>query len=439
MGAYEPPKAHQTITRPSAAPNRPSISEPADISPAFTEKNVAVFFCTDTNNIPYALVTAASVKAHASADYNYDIVIAHTGEIKNSLLAASTELMAENFSVRFLDISENVGRIDDKLFISRHLTKGCYYRLLIPEICTGYEKILYLDTDMVTLADVGALYNDVDLKGYLLAAVKDYFMQAVCSLDLPQSAADRRYFEEILRVPLDEYFQSGLLLMNIRQMREEKSSENFFNILDKLNDPNFHDQDVLNRTCRGRVVFLDAAWNIRHNIPMRGSLNPLDTMTSETRKLFDDAYGNPKVLHYPGSGKPWKNVDLPKACLWWRYAAQTPLLADFIKNVRSPVMPFRPFQRKWLHTWWYQFLHTLFPTLTDAVLIAFSGAFDASYYFNAYPALLKKFRNPILGYVRKGAREGRNPNAYFDTTKYSEEHPELEKMKINPLVHFLFK
>jgi hypothetical protein len=94
--------------------------------------------------------------------------------------------------------------------------------------------------------------------------------------------------------------------------------------------------------------------------------------------------------------------------------------------------------RPWLDKWWVKLLRRMFPTLVDAWLIAEAKVFDARYYFLTNPGLLKKRRNPILGYVRKGAWEGRNPNAWFDTKKYLADHPEAVRSGLNPLVHYLY-
>jgi hypothetical protein len=88
--------------------------------------------------------------------------------------------------------------------------------------------------------------------------------------------------------------------------------------------------------------------------------------------------------------------------------------------------------------WWLRALRAVSPHLVDAGLIAASGLFDARYYFLNNPGLLKKRRNPVWGYVRKGAREGRNPNAWFDTKQYLREHPEAARSGLNPLVHYLY-
>jgi hypothetical protein len=92
----------------------------------------------------------------------------------------------------------------------------------------------------------------------------------------------------------------------------------------------------------------------------------------------------------------------------------------------------------WLEKRWVKLLRRVFPTLVDAWLIADAGVFDPVYYFLNNPGLLRKRRNPILGYVQKGAREGRNPNAWFDTKKYLADHPEAAKSGLNPLVHYLY-
>jgi hypothetical protein len=45
--------------------------------------------------------------------------------------------------------------------------------------------------------------------------------------------------------------------------------------------------------------------------------------------------------------------------------------------------------------------------------------------------------DPWRHYVQIGAREGRDPNAWFDTDWYLGSYPDVEASGMNPLDHFL--
>jgi glycosyltransferase involved in cell wall biosynthesis len=45
--------------------------------------------------------------------------------------------------------------------------------------------------------------------------------------------------------------------------------------------------------------------------------------------------------------------------------------------------------------------------------------------------------NPLMHFIKKGWREGKNPSEAFNTKLYLELHPDVENVGINPLVHYI--
>lgn len=72
-----------------------------------------------------------------------------------------------------------------------------------------------------------------------------------------------------------------------------------------------------------------------------------------------------------------------------------------------------------------------------AVEVARSGLFDADYYLESNPDVLRAQIDPITHYVRHGGREGRKPSPLFDSRFYLDSNPDVAKARMNPLVHFL--
>jgi lipopolysaccharide biosynthesis protein len=73
----------------------------------------------------------------------------------------------------------------------------------------------------------------------------------------------------------------------------------------------------------------------------------------------------------------------------------------------------------------------------QAELIASSGLFDRGWYFTQYPEQARSDIDPVLDYVRSGARKGRNPNALFDGEWYLGQYPDVKTAGSNPLVHYI--
>ncbi|TAN70588.1 MAG: hypothetical protein EPN20_05450 [Magnetospirillum sp.] len=72
----------------------------------------------------------------------------------------------------------------------------------------------------------------------------------------------------------------------------------------------------------------------------------------------------------------------------------------------------------------------------DIAVVARSGLFDTAYYLGRYPDVATAGVDPIVHYVRCGAREGRSPHPDFDTGFYRSACPDLAGEEVNPLAHY---
>lgn len=70
-------------------------------------------------------------------------------------------------------------------------------------------------------------------------------------------------------------------------------------------------------------------------------------------------------------------------------------------------------------------------------IIEKSNLFDMKFYLFTYPDIRIKDINPILHYLKHGAKEGRNPSCDFNTNFYLANNKDVDINKINPLIHFI--
>jgi len=80
---------------------------------------------------------------------------------------------------------------------------------------------------------------------------------------------------------------------------------------------------------------------------------------------------------------------------------------------------------------------TVFEHLLQYLLINFSGMFDRGYYLEQYPEVIQTGISPLMHFIKKGWREGKNPSKEFNTKLYLELNPDVENAGINPLIHYL--
>lgn len=165
----------------------------------------------------------------------------------------------------------------------KHISAATYARLLIPDMLpANVEKVLYLDADLLVLADLGPLLR-TDLGGNVLAAVADERLDWVLKageMNLPGLPRVR------------DYFNAGVLLMDLPSCRTKRISERAFEYLSSNPHSPYSDQDALNVACDGLWKKLDAHWN-RYQVDLE---KPLDELAPERR---------PGIVHFHGSLKPW--------------------------------------------------------------------------------------------------------------------------------------
>ena len=70
-------------------------------------------------------------------------------------------------------------------------------------------------------------------------------------------------------------------------------------------------------------------------------------------------------------------------------------------------------------------------------LLAKSRLFSSDWYLNQNPGPILSGNDPILHYLQKGAKEGRNPGPDFDGNWYLERYPDVRAAGQNPLIHYL--
>lgn len=151
---------------------------------------------------------------------------------------------------------------------------------------------------MLVLDDLREIFS-IDLKDKILAAVFDIHPK-----DKILRAKDKNLKD--IKIPKDYYFNSGLLLINLKEI----ARLDFDEILYKYDDY-FVDQDVLNALCFKKIFVLPLSYNFMiATYKKHFSVNIFkfegEFELNYTRKEFKDAKKKPKIIHYT-SYKPWEN------------------------------------------------------------------------------------------------------------------------------------
>lgn len=295
------------------------------VMPFREENNVPIVLACDDKYVPYTSVLLSSLRENASDDKAYDVLLFQRDVTpENQLLLRSCFAGKENMHIRFINVSGEIKNLRLRTF--GYYNEAIYYRLFAPWILKEYDKILYFDCDLVFDTDVAELY-EIDLGGNYLGAVRDIGMLLHASD--PDDKAFSDYFAKRLN-GLDPtgYFNSGVLLMDLKAFREKIGRERMKKAVDGKNY-RFPDQDVLNVLCAGKTLFLGQKWNVvPETLGGRTVKNIRRFVPAEYAEEYVAARENPAVVHYAMKEKPWNyslSLDFPLGRYFWRYAFVSPL------------------------------------------------------------------------------------------------------------------
>lgn len=203
---------------------------------------VPIFFACDEEFVKYMLVTIRSVMENASDGQDYRIYVLNTS-ISDARKKEVTDQVSEDsrFTVEFVNVTPYLDELKEKLPLRDYYSLTTYYRLFIPNLYPEYNKVIYLDSDVVVKGDIYELYT-TELEGFYVGAVSD---QLVTQLDV-----FGRYVEQVLGVKRNEYFNAGVLLMNCQALRDTDFLERFIELVNTYTFVVAQDQDYLNVICK---------------------------------------------------------------------------------------------------------------------------------------------------------------------------------------------
>lgn len=302
------------------------------INPIFSNK-IAVVFSSDENYAPYLGVTIQSLLSHINSSQTYDIVILEDNLSKNNKEKIAKLSKSDNVSIRYYNIKQFIKGYS--FYTLAHFSEAAYYRIFVESIFSLYEKVIYCDCDAILLEDISSLYP-IDLTNKMLGAVRD---TEVIKRLYSKNPKELYYFNDFLNLKDSmNYFQSGLLIFNIKEVIKNKLQGNFLTTLAKIKTPKFVDQDILNIIAENKIKFLPQKWNIENHIVVYNK-NLQGLVPDEIRLEYEEGMKNVAFLHYSSSKKPWIFPNIENAHLWWHYARQTPFYEEILyKNLKvNPV------------------------------------------------------------------------------------------------------
>ncbi|MBD0381573.1 glycosyltransferase family 8 protein [Paenibacillus sedimenti] len=210
--------------------------------------------------------------------------ISHDNKLK-----LSSSVKKFNLDVQFLSVDDSIFSGFKERF---HISKEAYYRIVIPNLLdTDIRKAIYLDCDTIVKKDIRKLWN-INIDNYFLAAV--------------EKATSSKARKKLLHIPNEfNFFNSGVLLLNLYQWRRNNISKKVLQFIDKNSDIlKSMDQEALNAILFDKWLKLDPKWNYT------------------TDHLKKSPKIKPAIIHFTRRNKPW-NLGHPLQDEYFKYLNTT--------------------------------------------------------------------------------------------------------------------
>ena len=216
-------------------------------------------------------------------------------------------------------------RVNKELFkdapVHNHFSKESYFRLFAHKFLNeAVDRILWLDSDTIVNGSLKEFYYQ-DFEGKLFVAVED--------MALGKNEAKHK----ALSIPLNKpYINSGVLLMNLKQIRLSLNDELIFDYIKRNHDLlEWVDQDVYNGLFYNEFKVIKKFWYNYFAI----------RIDIENKKTV---YNNAKIIHFCGTKKPWKNgYGYYGFDIYWKYGLLNSKEYNSIyKRIRLSHMLYKP-------------------------------------------------------------------------------------------------
>lgn len=262
------------------------------------QSEIPVFFSIDDSYAPFLAVALRSAIDNCSKDRTYRAIILHQ-DLSSGHQQRLAALATDNFAIEFVPMSSGLESITDRMsnrLRCDYFTLTIYFRLFIPAMFPQYDRGVYIDSDVVLLGDIAELY-DTDIGDNYIGACADLSV-----VDVPELAL---YMEEAVGVKRTEYINSGVLLMNLKKLRQAHLDEHFLSLLNTYHfDCIAPDQDYINAMCSGKIYYLSPVW---------------DAMPNENQPPLENA----RLIHYNLFSKPWCYDGIQYGEHFWHYAQES--------------------------------------------------------------------------------------------------------------------
>lgn len=315
------------------------------------EKNsqipIPVIFAINNTYVKQLATVLVSILKNSNSKNIYKFYVLNS-DITNKNLEILTDIVKKHnkkSEINFIDMNNILKDFNLEDYMSRrenytYISIETYFRFFIPELFPQYNKVIYLDADILVMQDLKNLF-DINIKNAYAGVVQDNWQILSYNHKEHKPAGNmykdfKEYYQKKLKKTNSKYFNAGVLLLNLDEIRKDNIVQKLWDFTANESPLEFQDQDVLNAVLEPKLKYIDNKWNVLKDLAWLITQYSCDKITKQNYKK---TLKKTAIFHYVGSNKPWviHNSDYEYIKDWWKYYKQTPYFQyrelSILKNI----------------------------------------------------------------------------------------------------------
>lgn len=279
----------------------------------------------------YAMLTGISILSLLENTRNTENIVIHiiATDISKEQELYWREIVSNKVKLDIVyrknDTYKAVGKmgVDKDIYVS----PAALLKFDIANIFPDLDKCLYLDSDTIINRDITRIF-EIDISDYYVAAVKD--------MGNVRDENGKCFLNERIGMLDEDYFNSGVMLLNLRLMRKDEISKKL--LFYRISGTNYcMDQDAFNMVFDEKKKIIDYGYNFLTDV-----LNVYDFQEVNEKfcdgkyESIDECLEKQYILHWAGALKPWIYWLPWSGEFFMRYYIASPYGKNPI-NLKSPV------------------------------------------------------------------------------------------------------
>lgn len=258
-----------------------------------------IVYITDSG---YFFPTKVSIRSAIRNSEDHDITIfVIASELNDGEISALEKLQTDKAKIQIISIKDVT---NDNIPKHHYVSKTSLLKFKLAEILDKLDKILYIDGDTLLYHGYLSIF-DYNIEEYYMGAVKD-----ICT----QTLLKRNEY-----IGNKAYFNSGVMLLNLKKIREDKCVEKLINNKNEDPDNTFMDQDTINKIFGNRTLCISPTYNFLAPITNHFTIDEFADFYSLEKYTAEKIFYNPFIFHLAGEEKPWNSALCDHIDKWFMF------------------------------------------------------------------------------------------------------------------------